>query len=258
MIDRRRFTRGLVTTIVSYTLIELVRRSGALASGLRPEMERWQAELFEICGDLERQALSAEQWQERIERLHDSVPLEDLLRHIDFERLIEGVDYPRDRGAIKDVRLPAIEGLGDPLRGTKIFAYRKGAATAPHAHNGMVSAHLVLGGRFHVRTFERLSDVAEHLIIRPSLDLQCEAGRTISMSDERDNVHWFLATSDHAYTLDIPLSGVYPGKQYVAQANRYGMIYLDPAGERLSDDRIRAPRLSFEQALARYGSAHVD
>jgi hypothetical protein len=258
MIDRRQFGQRFLATLVSYTLIQLVHRGEALATSLRPEMERWQATLYEICGDLKKSTLSATEWQDRIEQLHASVPLEDLLRYIDFERLIAGLEYPHDRGAIKNVTLPTIEGLGDPVRGTKIFAYRKGSATAPHAHNGMVSAHLVLDGRFHVRTFERLADEPEHLIIRPSLDMDSGRGRTVSMSDERDNVHWFLATSDHAYTLDIPLSAVYPGKEYVTPANRYGMIYLDPAGESLSDDRIRAPRLSFEQALTRYGSSHVD
>ncbi len=233
--------------------------TGALASAAKASPRRWLRRLHALSAALAAGELSPRDWQAGIEELNREVDLAQLLGFIDFERLIAGIEYPDDRGAIRSARLPRVRGLPRRLGfGAKIFAYKRGAATAPHGHNGMVSAHLVLAGRFRVRAFNRTleSDEPGHLLLSPSRDEQSKPGETITMSDERDNVHWIEATADRAYTLDVPISGLYEGKRYIAPANRYGMIYVDPTGPANGRGEIRAPIMAFADAMKKFGSGY--
>lgn len=72
------------------------------------------------------------------------------------------------------------------------------------------------------------------------------------MSDERDNAHWFVATTDNAYTLDIPIPKVNLAKHYALQANEFGMIFVDPTVKARGDGKIHAPVLSFEISLKKF------
>src|SRR4051812_42863860 len=65
------------------------------------------------------------------------------------------------------------------------------------------SPKVVLRGKFHVRHFERIADEPDYLILRPTIDALSEPGDLSSISDERDNVHWLLATDGPAYPLDV-------------------------------------------------------
>ena len=254
----RRDCHALATTGALYTLLAAAFGTRAVAGpqrGAKP-MQRWVRQLDATCRALRTGTIAPQTWQDEITALHRSVAMRDLLEFINFERLIEGLSYPDDRGAIRRVQLPRAPGLPSRLGfGAKLFAYKKATATPPHGHNGMVSAHLVLRGQFRVRTYHRVSATADHLILRPSRDVYSGAGTTITMSDERDNVHWFEATSPHAYTLDIPISGLYREKSYAAPANKYGMLYVDPRGPRTKTGHIRAPIIPFERAIAEFGAA---
>ena len=63
---------------------------------------------------------------------------------------------------------------------------------------------------------------------------------------EKDNVHWFKATSETAFIFNIHVDGILPNK-------RVGRVYIDPMGEKLSDGRIRARKISSEEVYRKYG-----
>ncbi|MBX9695263.1 MAG: hypothetical protein K2Z81_22955 [Cyanobacteria bacterium] len=50
------------------------------------------------------------------------------------------------------------------------------------------------------------------------------------MLDDKDNVHWFVAKSAHAYTFDVALDDVSPQKKYGNPAQFHNMIFIDPDG----------------------------
>jgi hypothetical protein len=215
---------------------------------------RWLAPLARLCRDLKAGDLTAEAWQDGIAKLWAGTDLTDLLRDVDLDRLLTGVDLPENMAGVRDVPLPALRGL--PLRfGHKIFALRRGAAVVPHAHNNMASAHLVVQGTFHVRTFQRLRDEDGALILTPSIDRTFRAGEALTMSDTRDNVHWLVATSERACTFDTPVSELVKGKSYKTPANEWGMIHVDPTGKPGADGTVRAPVITFEEAIRRFGKS---
>jgi hypothetical protein len=253
-VSRRAVMQGLVSLVVGRSLLAHLAAAQALGGPARREVDRWIEELAGLCAGVRSHALSPEQWQERIAALYRRVELADVLRAIAFEKLIDGIAYPENMATVRNVTLSRIAGLpARPAFGHKVFALKRGTAVIPHAHNNMVSAHLVLRGTFHVRTYHRRRDEPGALILEPSIDRSYGPGELLTMSDARDNVHWLVATSAHAFTFDVPVTDLEPGRIYPTPANTWSMIHVDPTGRPAADGTIRAPTLSFEEGIARFG-----
>jgi len=181
-------------------------------------------------------------WQDRVESLLTSIPIADLCRAIRFDRLRGRANLQAREKSVQRGQLPIPDGLAYRV---KLYAMRRGRAIVPHGHNGRLSAFLVLAGRFHGRHYERVRDLPDAIEIRPSIDRQFTPGSCSSISDTRDNIHWFTAQSDEAYLLNVSLD--------TRTARRApGRVYLDPAGEPLAGGLIRAPRATQGHLQARY------
>jgi hypothetical protein len=139
-----------------------------------------------------------------------------------------------------------VEGLPTELVfGHQIFALSKGRSVAPHGHDNMATAFLILKGDFHGRHYDRLADDREFMIITPTIDREFGPGGCSTVSDLKDNVHWFEAATDDAFIFNIHIMSVKPG--------RTGRVYIDPNGEKLSDNRIKARKIGHREAYKLYG-----
>ncbi len=83
------------------------------------------------------------------------------------------------------------------------------------------------------------------MIIRPTIDREFHPGEYSTVTDVKDNVHWFKSKSDRAFIFNIHVLSVQPGKT--------GRVYIDPAGEKISEGRIRARKIDHAQANKLYG-----
>ena len=256
-LSRRDFVAQTVKSVAAFSLIQGAFRTGAFAAEIEPVMKRWLLQLHELCGDVKANRIQPLVWQAHMESLYNRISLEELLHFIDFQRLSADLHLPPDRAAIRQVRFPRMAGISERAPfGRKIFALRKGAAVVPHAHNNMVSAHLVLEGSFRVRTFQRRWDLETEpgfLMLEPAKDEIYGPGRLLTMSDEMDNIHWLVAVSSRAYTLDIPVVDLITSREYLNPANRYSMIFVDPTIGVGGQSPITAPIIGFEQAIAKFG-----
>jgi len=186
-----------------------------------------------------------------VRALLERVPLEDLVRGIDLERLIRETVLPDDRAATRDPVFPPLEGLA-PLRSCirRVFLLKKGRAIVPHGHRNMVSGHLVIHGRFQVRHYQRLGDEPGHMIVRPTIDRESRPGMATTVSDAQDNVHWLTALSDVACTFDVIVTDLDPSRP-----TRF-MDFIDPLrAEPMGEGRLRAPRLEMAEVFRRYGKS---
>jgi hypothetical protein len=105
----------------------------------------------------------------------------------------------------------------------------------------------VLEGRLRARNFDRLADEPEHLLLRPAVDATIAPGACSTMSTERNNIHWFTALTDRAFTLDVVVSDLVEG------APSYAIDLVDPdGGTRRGDGTIRAPRIDWKTSLRKY------
>ncbi|MBK9153866.1 MAG: hypothetical protein IPM25_06560 [Chloracidobacterium sp.] len=247
--SRREFCATLLGSLLTYSLLTACSKPQVVSTAVVPVVRHWAIELNEYCSDLKLGRIPQSAWQESVERLFSRVDLDDLLGFIDFETLEKGLKYPDLGVATENVRLPPLDGLPrDVAFIKKIFGMRKGRAIIPHGHSNMASAHLVLGGQFKLRHYEKLSLDKGHMTIRPTIDKTAATGSASSISDEANNVHWFVAESDRAFTFDVIMLDI-AGKRYDIHN-----LDLDRA-ERIGGDTLRVPVIDVDTALKRYGKA---
>ena len=131
--------------------------------------------------------------------------------------------------------------------GRQIFALKKDRSVVPHGHMNMATAFLILDGKLRGRHYDRVEDRKKEYIIKPTIDKMFGPGGHSSISDYKDNVHWFQAKSDRAFIFNIHVLGVTPG------TTRTGRVYVDPNGEKLKGGLIRARKLGYKEAHDLYG-----
>jgi hypothetical protein len=245
LLDRR--------TLLTYLGIGLVGfATGSRASSGRTadRAQRWAAQIDRISEDLRKQIISQIEWQHAAEQTLGGLHLDKLLHDLQFDTLLEGFVFP-DLG-VNTIRLRQLESaFPDRSFLAKIFGVKKDRAIIPHGHRNMASAHLVLGGKFALRQFDKVTETPDHMVIEPSVDTIAPIGSVSSISDDKNNVHWFRATSEHAFTLDVIVTNLRGAKWEVHN--------IDPAnGERIGGGRIRVPKLGVAQALEKYGKSSWD
>jgi hypothetical protein len=249
-LGRRDFLRGSLASLALIALARALPGREVFAAALRPLAGRWLAELDQLGREVKSQALAQVEWQKKVEELLGKVELDAFLKAIDFDAIVrKAADY-RGLGA-KSLTVDLSKADGAPARpvfGRQIFAMKKGRSIVPHGHDNMATAFLVLRGKLRGRHYERHEDQAAHMIISPTIDGEFGPGGTSSISDRKDNVHWFQALSDDAFVFNIHVTGVSPEKK--APSAR---VYVDPNGEKLEGGRIRARLIDHEEADKLYG-----
>jgi hypothetical protein len=238
----------LTWALGSYALARTLLAQEALAGPVRKEVQAWISRTHQLCADVQGRKIAPREWQQQVEELYARVPLPELLQAIDVDRLKLGLTLPENRADAINATFPEVEGM-PRVFGTKLFGMAQGRAIVPHGHRNMVSMHLVLAGEIHLRHFERVEDQPEHLVLRPSIDRMSKPGDLSSISDQRDNVHWLVATKGPAYTFDLIVVGIEPERGF-----GWKIDHVDVDGaERLQGGLLRARRIDVDEAIRRYG-----
>lgn len=205
--------------------------------------------LGELALALRRGELEPVAWQDEMARRVAEIDVAEVIAAIDLDRLIASTEpLPDDRPRVRPLELAALESvLGEARARLKLFVLGHGRAIVPHGHHGLVSMHWVLRGALHGRSFDRLERTRSHVVMRPTLDRVLRPGAATSVSEHRDNIHWFVAVEGPAVALDVLVPGL-------ASEGPRGRFYVDVrAAEPAGDDRLRAPILAGADALRRYG-----
>lgn len=246
-LTRRDFNQKISSAIISYALIDSLFATDAIGKPIEPIVQHWSKRLNEMCQDLKLEKISQRQWQTQIEALFRQVEMNELLKFIDFEKLIKGFQYPDLGVNVKYVKFPKLDGI--PQKTVflkKIFGMKKNRAIIPHGHSNMSSAHLVLKGSFALKHYDKVKEENNHLIIKPTIDKKISIGDASSISDSHNNIHWFIADSDVAFTFDVIMLDL--------NKKHYDIHNIDiNAGEKIANNLIRAKKLDVETALKKYG-----
>jgi hypothetical protein len=241
----------MLGSLFTFSLVKSVCRAGALAGPVKPLVRKWLVEMEQVTKSLRDGRVKPLDWQQQIESLLARVELKDLLAAIDYERLAKGAIFPEDHESAEDVNFSQSEGLPTELSFAPYFyAMRKGVAIVPHGHRNMASMHMILKGQAHGWHFKRVSDDSQHIIIKPTEDKVMGVGEPSTISDQRDNIHWFKALTEPVFMFNIGVFGINPSAGFT------GRDYIDPlGGEKLKDGLIRARRLDVKEAYKLYGKS---
>src|SRR5215470_14097551 len=207
--NRREFSKNTLMMLSSAAMLNLLFHQRLFTGAVQPIANRWLKELQTMCSDLRTNSISQLQWQAKIDEFHSKLPLEELMNAIDFEASIERFEYP-DLGVVTtDPKLPKIDGMsGEYSFIGRIFGMKKDRAIIPHGHRNMTSCHRVLKGEVLLRQYDRVKDEGEYILIRQTIEEQGKVGSFSSISDNKNNIHWLIATTPRAYTFDVIVVGL--------------------------------------------------
>lgn len=252
--SRRNFLISTTHAIATYVFLFHVTQARAWTQSVESKITKWAKRLGEIGHDVQSGEITPIQWQSEMDRLYQNLSVSDLSQFINKDQILKTLHYPKEKiGAIGNISWPKVQGFPkDLIFGHKLFVYRKGTVTPPHAHNHLVSAHFVIEGEIQVRTFNREMDLENSLLISPSQNRIAKIGELITMSDTNENVHWFEGIGERSISFDIPIANISPKKTYRQIAGDYNQIFIDPTVPARSDGKIEAPILSFQESLKKF------
>jgi len=250
-LSRRTFASHMLGSLLTFSLIRSLDKVNVLAKTVDPSVRKWLLEMERVTQQLRLGKVKTIEWQSQIESLLSRVDLNDLLSAIDYDRLAKSAVFPEDHESAEDVDFSHNRGLPEELSFAPYFyAMKKGTAIVPHGHRNMTSMHMMLKGQAHSWQFERISDEAQYVTIKPTNDKILDVGAVTTVSDQRDNIHWFKALSEPVFMFNIGVFRINPTKDFS------GRDYVDPlGGEKLKDGLIRARRLEVKEAYQRYGKS---
>jgi hypothetical protein len=246
---RREFTRQALHSLTAVALIEGLAAHRLFGRDVQPIIDSWFHDLHAISKDVADHKTKDVEFQKALEALYDRVDLPALLRTLDFDRMAAGVNYPTVGARSLPVDFSHVSGLPTNLVfGRQIFAMARGRSVIPHGHDNMATGFLVLKGTLRGRHWDRVEDHSDHYLIRPTIDRGFKSGESSTVSDHKDNVHWFTATSEQAFIFNIHVNHSDPGNP-----KNPGRVYVDPLGEKVAGGLIKAPKITYGKANRLYG-----
>jgi hypothetical protein len=246
---RREFTQDLLGSLMAFGLIETLFARDLFSQTVKPIIQKWMVELHELSRDLKEQKLKDIDFQAKLEALYQRVDLPELLRLVNLDEVSQKVKYPDLGAANLGIDLTKVEGLPQRLIfGKQIFAMRKGRSVVPHGHDNMCTGFIILRGDFTGKHYERVEDNKDHYLIKPTIDRLFKPGECSTVSDHKDNVHWFKAESDTGFIFNIHVQGYNPENRKIASR-----VYVDPDGEKVAGGLIVAKKVSSAECHRKYG-----
>jgi hypothetical protein len=248
LLDRR---KAMLAVLSSFTLVALAREARAAAAPATGRVRRWIDGQQDIAEGLAQGRLAGPQWALEVERLAAEIDVAELMAAVERAQIRPaGAPFHNDPQK-RFVRF--LDDEGRPRRlayGAALFDFAPRNVVTPHGHRHMVSAHLVVAGRFRVRNFDRLGEEPGAMRLRPTRDYVAGPGRVSTMCVERDNIHWFVPQGGPARTFDVVVSGLDPGRpDHLIQA-------VDPIRALRADDgSLIAPIIDFASSSRLYTSA---
>lgn len=232
----------------AFVAVALASEVAAARPPRRVAARDWIDRQEELGRALKRGQIAPRTWMAEVERLAREIDVAELMAAVGQQRV--GPFAPASTNDPRKRHVHFIDSTGAPRRmaySAALFDFAPENVITPHGHRHMVSCHLVVGGTLRVRNFDRLRDVENAMIIRPTRDRVARVGDLSAMSSERDNIHWFVPHGGAARTFDVVVSGLDPGQP------GHEIAAIDPlGGQRLSDGSIIAPIMTFEAASAKY------
>jgi hypothetical protein len=244
---RRDFNRRLLGSLMTVGLVETLFVRDLFADAARPVIGKWVADLHALCNDVKGRKIKDVEWQSKVEDLYKICDLPEMVKLIDLDKLAER-KLPDTGAASYGVDFIKVEGLPKVALGKQIFGLKKGRSIVPHGHDNMCTGFIVLRGDFSGKHYDRIEDNADHYVVRPTIDRLFKPGECSTISDHKDNVHWFKCEGETGYIFNVHVIGYNPDNP-----KNGGRVYVDPEGEKLSGGLIKAKKISSSECHRKYG-----
>jgi hypothetical protein len=247
--SRREFNGRLLGSLMACGLIESLYSAHLFGDEVKPIIGPWLAELADMTSQLRDRKLKDTEFQTKMEDLYRRVNLPELIKSIRLDQLTAKTNLPDNGAASLGIDFAKIEGAPAKLGfGKQIFGMKKDRSVVPHGHNNMCTGFIVLRGEFEGKHYDKLETNKDHYIIKSTIDRSFKPGELSTISDHKDNVHWFKCTSDTGFIFNVHVTG-YDAKIEEPSSR----LYLDPEGEKLAGGLIKAKKMTSSECHKKYG-----
>lgn len=247
--DRRQFAHTALGSLVAFGFIEMAWGRNLFAESVKPTITAWLKDLVEMTADLRGRKLTDLEFQTKMEELYKRVDLEALVKLVKLDDIVKEKKLPANGALSAGIDLKKVEGLPTDLTfGKQVFGCKKDRSVVPHGHMNMCTGFIILKGEWHGRHYDRVETLADHYVIKPTIDRAFKPGELSTISDHKDNVHWFKAASEAAYIFNVHVTGYDP----TIKGNS-GRLYVDPDGEKLAGGLVKAAKMTSEACHKKYG-----
>src|ERR1700748_372183 len=245
--NRREFTKDTLMTLTSIAFLDMLFTNNLFAAPLKELSQKWLKELQMMCKDLKVGSISPVQWQEKITAFHNKLPLEDLLKLIDYENATKKSQYP-EKGVIKTkLILPKVTVISEHYAFSGIiFGMKKDRAIIPHGHSNMVSCHRILNGEVLLKQYDRVRDEGNYMFIKQTLEETGKPGSFSSISDQKGNIHWLVTNTNYAQTFDVVVNNLKNKPTHIDDIDIY-------AATKVETDLLKVKKIDRKEALNKYG-----
>ena len=248
MESRRQFNAKLLGSLMTFGLVETLWTRDLFAEPVKPTIEKWLTELVEMTRDLKGRKVTDLEFQTKMEDLYKRVDLKALCNLVKLDELESKAKLPDNGAASLGIDFGKVEGLPKDVGfGRQIFGCKKGRSIVPHGHENMCTGFIVLKGTWQGRHYDKIETRKEFFVIKPTIDRKFEPGELSTISDHKDNIHWFKSESDSAFIFNVHVTG------YDSSLGSSGRLYMDPDGEKLAGGLIKAPKMTSGECHKKYG-----
>lgn len=248
--NRREFNKDLLMTLTSIAFLDTLFTNDLFASPLKTISDKWLRDLHTMCKDLRVNKISQLQWQQKITEFHNKLPLEDLIKLIDFEKAAKTFQYPDKGVTTLDPVLPKVKGISEKYSFTgRIFAMQKDRAIIPHGHKNMTSCHRVLTGEVLLRQYDRIKDEGDFMFVKQTIEEVGKPGSFSCITEEKNNVHWLITNTPYAHTFDVVVANLNEKDAEVDNIDMY-------EAEKVETNLLKVKKLYWKDALNKYGDSH--
>jgi hypothetical protein len=247
--SRREFNTTFLGSLMACGLIEGLYSARLFGEEVKPIVGAWLTDLANVTRDLRDHKMKDTEFQAKMEELYRRVNLPELIKNVRLDQLAASTRLPENGAANVGIDFTKIEGApANPGFGKQIFGTKKDRSIVPHGHANMCTGFIVLRGEFRGRHYDRLETQKDHYIIKPTIDRTFKAGELSTISDHKDNVHWFKCTSDTGFIFNVHVVGYDSAIETPS-----GRLYLDPEGEKLAGGLFKAKKMTSAECHKKYG-----
>ncbi len=243
--------RAILRAAFLPVLIGAISNGTSWAAQRSRAFEDWQAALLDLNASVRRGTIRPDQWLAQIESLNAAISLDELTRSLDIERATRAFGYANGLTEFAPLSLPALAGEKPDGWMLRAAANRDGGHQMPHVHNNWVETHLILAGGFRLRTYDRVLDMDDAVLLKPVADRRVGPGGLVMMSENRENCHWMTAEGGRAMNICITVMEVPRATSSVLRRSEH--FFVDPTQGAQLNGTILAPVLKPSEALRRFG-----
>jgi hypothetical protein len=248
MHTRRQFSAQMLGSLVTFGLVETLWSRDLFADAVKPTIHKWLADLVAMTKDLRGRTLTDTEFQTKMEELYKRVDLKELCSLIKLDDVMKK-SLPENGASNMGIDLAKVEGLPKDVGfGKQIFGCKKGRSIVPHGHANMCTGFIVLKGTWRGKHYDRVESHADHYVIKPTIDKEFAEGGVSTISDHKDNIHWFKCDADVGYIFNVHVIGYDPKIKETS-----GRLYLDPDGEKLAGGLVKAKKMSSAECHKKFG-----